>query len=64
MVATMPIVPNRKEFTVMRAAELIGCSAATIYRWADEGFLQVVRRPKNRILVPREAIIRALTQGQ
>jgi excisionase family DNA binding protein len=56
------MIPNVKEFTVVRAAVLLDRTPATIYRWIDEGFLKAERRPKNHVVIPRAALLAVLEQ--
>jgi excisionase family DNA binding protein len=56
------LVPQQKEFTVVRAAALLDRTPATIYRWIDEGFLKAERRPKNHVVIPRAALLAVLEQ--
>jgi len=56
----MMVIPDRKEFTVARAAQVLERSDATVYRWIDEGYLKVERRPKNRLIVRREFLVEVL----
>lgn len=56
-------IPDRKEFSVIRAAELLNCTPPTIYRWVRDGFLRAERRPKNHVVIPRESIMDILRKS-
>ena len=59
---TMVIVPNQQEFTVMHASEILSRTPSTIYRWIEEGFIKAERRPKNQVVIRREAIVALLAR--
>lgn len=56
------VVPDQDEFSVKEVADIVKKSTATVYRWIDEGFLYGTRRPKNEVVVKRQALLTILVQ--
>lgn len=55
-------IPDQDEFSVKEVADIVKKSTATVYRWIDEGFLHGTRRPKNEVIVTRQALLTILVQ--
>jgi excisionase family DNA binding protein len=54
--------PDVRAVSIERAAELVGLSKFTIYKYASEGRLHSVRAGR-RVLIPMETIERLLREG-
>ena len=60
--STTLAIPDQEEFSVKEVADIVKKSTATVYRWIDEGFLCGTRRPKNEVIVKRQALLTILVQ--
>jgi excisionase family DNA binding protein len=51
--------PERVALTVREAAELLGVSRATIYRWIKSGEMPTVRMSATgRVMIPRKPLLK------
>lgn len=53
----------RLTYNLPELAEMLGCSRSAVYRWAGQGLIPTIRIGR-RVLVPREALERLLSDEQ